>query len=222
MVGHPVVDHANPTPVGFPSKLLVIVQGAQAWVDLVAVRACVAVVGRFGQVVFHDWRHPNGSDAQIFEIPQTIGHSLKVSTVPRVHLSAVHPAFLGAFDVVVVGIAVGKPVRHDQIHGRNRFPLVQPIASIQQRIHMEGDILLLASLGRHCQHNISRRFHAAHVQLNPNVTWQPCGSPSLDHHKLISACHPGHHAQFSPRHQHFNTSLLEVSPPIGRIDIQLA
>ena len=142
VVGHPVVDHANPTPVGFLEQASCSRPKCPTEVDLVAVRACVAVVGGFGKVVFHDRRHPNGSDAQIFQIPQTIGHPLKVSTVPRVHLTSVHPAFLGAFDVVVVGIAVGKPVGHDQIHGWNRLPLVQPIASIQQRIHMDGDVLL--------------------------------------------------------------------------------
>ena len=217
VVGHPIVDDANASRVGFTGQRFVVLQGAQSRVDPVAVCAGVAVVGRFGQIVFHDRRHPHGPDPQVAEVVQFAGHALEVAPVTGVHFGAVHTSLEHAGHIVVARITIRESVRHDEVHRRRLMPGVQAVLG-QGRGHSKRHSDRFAAIPEHLQFHFARRRHAMDVQCHPNVSLQRSLAPSFQYHLVILTAHLGDVRPIGVGDQDFHPALLEVAPPVGWID----
>ena len=220
VIGHPVVDDANAAGMCFTGQRLVVLKAAQPRVHPVAVGAGVAVVGGFIQIVFHHRRHPYGPDPQIAEIVQFARDALKVAPVAGIHLGAVHATLSHADHVIVAGIAIREPIRHDEVHRRGFMPGVQAVLG-QGRGHPKGHPSRLAAIPKHLQFHLARGRHAMDVQRHPNVSWQRSLAPSFQHHLFILTSHLGDVRPIGVGDQHLNPALLEVAPPVRRFDGRL-
>ena len=105
-----VHDDLHAASVGLVDEVDVLLHGAEARIDVVVVRDGVAVVG--AGVVLLDRVEPDGGHAQVIDVVEMIYHTLDVTTVTAAGAAAVGA---GAFDGVVVRIAVCKTVRRDEV-----------------------------------------------------------------------------------------------------------
>ena len=220
MVGHPIVHNANAAAVRFHDERFVVLERAEAGVHVVAVRAGVTVVGSPRKVIFHHGCHPNGAHPELFEVPQFGRHPAQVAAMPGVHLSPVHPAFTLAFDVVVVRVAIGKSVRHDEVHRWCGVPRIQSVVR-KPRPHVEGDSAQLSLSGRDLQFDVAIFLDPGYVQVDPNVSGQRSFSPTSKGHVFISTLHPFNVSPTWIRGQDLNPTAFQVAPPARRVNGRL-
>ena len=121
MVAAPVVEydvlhHFQAVGVRGFHELLVLLIGAVARVNLVAVRHGIAVVAGFGHVVFDDRRGPDGRGPQLLKIGKVVLNASQVAAVAGVHRIAGHVVDAGTLHYIVLRVAVGEPVGHQHVH----------------------------------------------------------------------------------------------------------
>ena len=146
--------------MGFFHKGLVQGIVAETGVDMIIVRAGIAVVTLVVLIVQQERRGPDGGDAQVSQIVQMVDDALQVAAVTGHRVHAVHGIFddrdgighhagtvivgqgVGAEAIVVGKVAVGKAVRHNQVHqvGRGEtLPLGTPLLPFPDQIRiLEG------------------------------------------------------------------------------------
>ena len=101
--------------MGFFNQLLVFFVGTEAWVYLVVIRGGIAVIGTAGHVVFQYRSKPEGCDAEVGEVVEVLFDAGKVTAVAGIGIVAVYLVLGHACNLVVVRIAVGKAVGHQQV-----------------------------------------------------------------------------------------------------------
>ena len=114
MVRHNIHNDFQTFVMGCVDECAVQFVATVARVDMIVVGAGVAVVGLRGFVVQQQRRAPNGCGTQRFDGVQVVNYTLEVSAMTAEPL--VGSGFLnGIVGIVVVGVAVGKTVGHNQI-----------------------------------------------------------------------------------------------------------
>ncbi|MPN02848.1 hypothetical protein SDC9_150069 [bioreactor metagenome] len=73
------------------------------------------MVGTALHVVLQHRVKPDGSHPQIGKVAETVGDSFQVTSVAGIGVVAVHPIAGTHRDMVVRGVTLGKPVRHNQV-----------------------------------------------------------------------------------------------------------
>src|SRR5690554_7550094 len=96
-------------------QILVFLVAAEAGIHTVVVGGGITVVGAAFHVVLQHRVEPDGGYPQVGEISQPVGDPFQITTVPCIGVVAVHLVFGAHRYLVVSGIAVGKPVGHDQV-----------------------------------------------------------------------------------------------------------
>ena len=131
VVGDDVHHHFQAAGMGFVDKTLVEGIVTETGVDVIVVRAGIAVVGLVRLIVQQQRCGPDGRGTQIGHIIQMVDHALEVSAVPRHGVFAVHfvgglrggPGMAGTVFIglsgpagVVIGRTRGEAVRDDEVH----------------------------------------------------------------------------------------------------------
>ena len=135
---------------------------AEAGVDMVIVRAGIAVIALIGLVVQQERRIPDGRRAQVRHIVQVVDDALEVAAVAGHGILTVHsvrggrngPRMAGAVDVfpalpllIVVHEGRGKAVRHDQVDHIGRGIALALPAAFLALPHLVGILELLLPTG---------------------------------------------------------------------------
>ncbi len=109
-------------------QLTVLLVGAEPGIHAVVIGGGVSVVRTALHVVLQHRVEPDGGYAQVGKVIQTVGNTFQVAAVAGIGVVAVHLVGHPHSNLVVIGIAVGKPVRHDQVEhvGRVETLYVQP------------------------------------------------------------------------------------------------
>ena len=110
---HHVLHAAFVQGVGQSQEVCV---GPKARIHQVVVRDGVPVVGGAHLVVGQPGVDPNGRNAQGLNVVQMLFNARQIATVAVVRLLAVQTHLQLSVHAVVLGVAVGKPVRRDQVH----------------------------------------------------------------------------------------------------------
>ncbi len=101
--------------MGFFNQLLVFFVGTEARVYLVVVCGGIAVIGTAGHVVFQYRSKPEGCDAEVGEVVQVLFDAGKVTAVACIGVFAVYLVLGHARNLVIVRVAIGKAVGHQQV-----------------------------------------------------------------------------------------------------------
>ena len=147
MVENHVHHNFDATLVCLGYQLAVFFVGAEAGVYLVVVRRGIAVVAAALHVVFQYGGEPKSRHAQVGEIVQMLLDTGQVATVAGIRIVTVYFGIEHAFHLVVVRIAVGKTVGHQQVEGvRSVEPFVLAAfhGACFQLIFLYGLLLALA------------------------------------------------------------------------------
>ncbi len=150
VVRHLILDHLQAEAVRRFHQLAVLGEVAEVLVHGVEVhRAVTVVVGDGGAVValalvevIHvvvDGRGPDRGDAEVLQVGQAVDDPLQVATVVVARPAAVVEA-AGARGVVVGGIPVREPVRHDQVHHVVGRESLESTVARERRAQLEGDV----------------------------------------------------------------------------------
>ena len=110
-----VHDDLHAPPVGIVDEVDIFLVGAEARVHPVIVGGRVAVIGTAFHIVLQDGVEPDRRDAQVLDIIHVLFDAGQVAPVAGVGVVAVYLISLPQGDLVVVGVAVGEAVRHDQV-----------------------------------------------------------------------------------------------------------
>ncbi|MPM95738.1 hypothetical protein SDC9_142893 [bioreactor metagenome] len=113
--------HFHSFVVCIADELGVLIVGTEPRVNLVVIGSGVTVVRSAFHIVFQHRIEPDSGDAQIRQIIQSVGNTFQVASVTGVGVVAVHLIRHPHGDMVVVGIAVGKPVGHNQVQHVRRI-----------------------------------------------------------------------------------------------------
>ena len=105
-----VHDDLHAAGVGLVNEVDVLLHGAEARIDVIVVRDGVAVVG--AGVVLLDRVEPDGRHAQVVDVVEMVHDTLDVTAVTAAGAAAVGA---GAFDGVVVRVAICETVRGDEV-----------------------------------------------------------------------------------------------------------
>ena len=103
--------------MGFFNQLLVFFVGTEARVYFIVVCGGIAVIGTASHVVLQYRSKPEGCDAKVGEIVEVLFDAGKVTTVAGIGVIAVYLVLGHACNLVVVRIAIGKAVGHQQVQG---------------------------------------------------------------------------------------------------------
>ena len=121
-----VHDDLHAPPVGIVDEVDIFLVGAEAGVDAVIVGCRVAVIRTAFHIVFQDGVEPDRRDAQVLDIIHVLFDAGQVAPVAGVGVIAIHLIGLPQGDLVVVGVAVGETVRHDQVEDIRRVEALDP------------------------------------------------------------------------------------------------
>ena len=143
--------------------------GPKARIHQVVVRDGVPVVGGAHLVVGQPGVDPNGRNAQGLNVIQMLFNAHQIAAVAVVRLLAVQAHFQLSVHAVVLGVAVGKPVRRDQVHLVRR---VQPhelafggVARLQGVSEIQG-----SRRGRHGKGQVHRFRVGVQPEHNLQIT----------------------------------------------------
>ena len=126
VVGYLILNHLESQAMRVLNQGAILRQHSQMLVDAVEIDGSVAVVIGNGLVVVFlalvqvvrvvvDRREPDGGDAEVFQIGKLLPNPREIAAVIIAGLAAVVQAARNGW-IVVRRIAVGKPVRHDQVN----------------------------------------------------------------------------------------------------------
>ena len=117
--------------------------------------------------------------------------AVQIAPVPGVHFVAVRAAFPHAWDVVVVGVAVGKPIGHDEVHRGPLFPTVVTVGFAARfghkargapptllRLHLNFDVVFVCD--------------SADVEGHPNMPRQRRRTPRFELGRSVLKLHVLH------------------------------
>ena len=130
--------------------ILELLHRSETRLDIVVVHGRVTVIGSagIGSGVPVNGRHPDAGHAKVFQIVQMIAHAAKVpAMIPRASSSA-SPATAGTANILIgchVGlrrriirrIAIGEPVRHEQVNHIVRTKTLEPAPGFQRTIQSQ-------------------------------------------------------------------------------------
>ena len=101
--------------VSIVDEVDIFLVGAETWVYTVIVGCRITVIGTTLHIIFQYGIEPDCRDAQVLDIIHVLFDACKVATVAGVGVITVYLISLPQRNLVVVGVAVGETVRHDQI-----------------------------------------------------------------------------------------------------------
>ena len=147
VVGDHVHNHLQTAFVRLLNKGFVQGIVSKAGVDMIIVRAGIAVVGLPGLVVQQQRRTPDGRGAQVFDIIQVVHHALQVAAVTGHGIGPVHPVRQlghrpGYQGAVFIGLfrhrGAGETVRHNQVNHIGRGEAFPPGAPLLPGLNQVG------------------------------------------------------------------------------------
>ena len=101
--------------VSIVDEVDIFLVGAETWVYTIIVGCRVTVIGTTFHIIFQYGIEPDCRDAQVLDIIHVLFDAGQVAPVAGVGVIAVYLISLPQGDLVVVGVAVGEAVRHDQV-----------------------------------------------------------------------------------------------------------
>ena len=114
-----IEDHVhhdlNAPVVGFRYQWAIFLVSAETWVYLVIIGCCISVIWAAFHIIFEYRGEPECGHSQVGKIVQILFDTGQVASVTCVRVVAVHFIFGHAFYPVVIRIAIGETVRHQQI-----------------------------------------------------------------------------------------------------------
>ena len=105
--------HASFVSIVDEVDIFLVATETQVYTVIVGCR--VAVIGTTFHIIFQYGVEPDRRDAQVLDIIHVLFDAGQVAPVAGVGVIAVYLISLPQGDLVVVGVAVGEAVRHDQV-----------------------------------------------------------------------------------------------------------
>ena len=217
VVGYDVLNKLDALLMSGGHQRAVQFVGAVAGVDLIVVRAGIAVVGIGRLVVEGDGRRPYGGDAEVGQIVQMIHDALEVTAVTSAGELAV--ALLGGQGRgVILHVPVGETVGHQQVHhigGAEAHPLAGALAPL---VNAVGKCLSfpVGIVNRKIIFARSQVFR--YLQIHEEVVGALGIMHGLDRNPV--RCHGYIRARKSGSVQHQGQRSLHSGPPAGRLHAQ--
>ena len=91
----------------------VLLEGAKARVHLVKIRDGVTVVRSARHIICEQGTRPDGSKSHPCYVVQMVNHPPDIPSMAGIVIGSINALFLHARNDVIVGVAVGKPIRRD-------------------------------------------------------------------------------------------------------------
>ena len=203
--------------VDFLNQLAVFLIGAEAGIYFVIIGRGIAVVASSLHVVFQYGSEPQSGYAQVGEVVQVLFDTGQVTAVAGVRVIAVYFGIQHAFYLVIVRIAVGKAVGHQQIEGIRSvesFMVAALHGSFLQFVFLHGLFLALCEREGH--------FSGLHIlfqfQVDQKIVVAFQLHGAAHSYTGIIYCDACIADTFSVDHQ-LQFRVLHASVPEGRIDL---
>ena len=114
-----VHDHLQSLLVAVVDELAILLVGAEARIHLIVIGRGIAVVGRVdalvGPVVLQHRCEPQGRHAKLLEVVEMLAYASQVAAVSQRRFRAVAGLVAHAFDDIVLRVAVGEAVGHEEV-----------------------------------------------------------------------------------------------------------